>query len=309
MQKIRYIVLAILMLGMVGVIAFIIVRAEKTVVSVIYSPRILSDVKSKSYYENFSLESEGVKIKGLILNPSTDTDIAVIIAPGYQGSKELLLPLAEFFRDNGFLSVVFDPRGEGESDGEIYALGAFEDEDIEAIMDYLENSRGISQFVLFGISCGATASIIASARNQGRVIATIADSPFANILIAQGDGFFKKLWVRFCNFWGRIQKGIDLYKETNSLSCVEKVSHIMLIHCIEDRTLHFKNSVLLYNNAQEPKELWLVDKLDHVQAISYRTEEYLRRILNFIQRCLREGSMINRALFSFKSQNKLHRHH
>ncbi len=286
MQKKRYIVLVILLFCMAGLTAFIIAKAEKMVVSAIYSPRILLDAQPESNHEEFSLELEGAEIKGWVLQPQVSTDTAVIIAPGYQGSKALLLPLAEFFRNNGFLSVVFDPRGEGESDGEIYALGAYEDEDIEAIMDYLESSRKISQFVLFGISCGATASIIASSRNQERVVATIADSPFANLLIAQGDGFFKILWVRFCNFWGRVRKGIDLCKETNALSCIERVSHIMLIHCIEDKTLHFKNSVLLYNSAQEPKELWLVDDLDHAQGLTHRTEQYLQRILGFLQKCL-----------------------
>ena len=286
MQKIRYIVLAVLLLGVVGIISFIIAKAEKMVGLAIYSPRILPDVKPEGNHEEFSLDLEGAKIKGWVLQPQVSTDTAVIIAPGYQGTKALLLPLAEFFRDNGFFSVVFDPRGEGESGGEIYALGAFEDEDIEAIMDYLEKSHQISQFVLFGISCGATASIIASSRNQERVVATIADSPFANILIAQGGGFFKILWVRFCNFWGKVRKGIDLCKETDALSCIGKVSHIMLIHCIEDRTLHFENSVLLYNSAQEPKELWLVDNLDHVQAITHCTEEYLQRVLGFVQKCL-----------------------
>lgn len=272
----------IVLFGILAVVAFGIYKINKTFTLAMHSPRIVPDKKPESVNE-LNVPFEDGTIRAWVVNsPQESADIAVIFAPGYQGSKAFLMPLAEYFSSQGFLGVVFDPRGEGESDGEVYALGAFEDEDMEIIMNWIEKNYNIHQFVLFGFSAGATASIIAASRNQSRVIATIADSPFANLFVAQGRGLLNVLWARLCNFWGRLRTGMDLFQETNALSVIDKVSGIFIIHGKEDKTIDFSNAQMLYDAAQNPKELWLVEGADHVQAVQFHREEYLARTLRFI---------------------------
>jgi len=280
----------IVFLGITVFVVFLAVafrQADITINLAMHSPRILPAQKPQIAHQEFSIEVEGDKVTGWILNESLrEPKTAIIFAPGYEGSKSLVLPVAEFFTKQGFVSVLFDPRGEGESDGEIYALGAFEDEDMEAIMDYVEENYRISQFVLFGYSCGATASIITAAKHPEKIVAVIADSPFANLIKAPGGNIGKILWAVFCNYWGWFKTGINLYKETNALAVVDKVAGIMFIHGKNDKTLSYSNSLELYRRAQEPKELWLIEGIDHVQALRFNPEKYFRKTLQFIQICL-----------------------
>lgn len=284
----KAVVCLVIVLAVLGFLAFVIYKIDKTFTLAMYSPRIVPSEKPAYIDIEADIMIDGQVIKTWIIGDAEVANTAIIFAPGYQGSRAFLAPLGEFFSRNGFLSVIFDPRGEGESDGEIYALGAFEDEDMEAVMNWIERNYDIHQFVLFGFSAGATASIIAASRNQDRVIAVIADSPFANLLLAQGNSWINKTWAWLCNLWGRLRKGIDLYRETNALAVANQVSGIFIIHGKKDRTIDFSNAQMLYDTAHDPKELWLVEGVDHVQAVKFHREEYLIRTLRFVYTTLRQ---------------------
>jgi hypothetical protein len=264
---------------------------NRTVGTLLLSPRVIPEKRPNNSHQEFQIDVDGSRINGWIVNKQDPSkDIAIIFAPGYMGSKNFMAPILDFFADQGFVSVSFDPRGEGESEGEVYALGALEDEDIEAVMKYLKETKGITKFVLFGFSCGATASIVAASRHPEEVVAVIADSPFANIVEARKKGLLGVLWVRICNLFAHLKTGIDIYKETNALAVVDKVSGIFLIHGKNDRAVNYHNSVMLYHAAQEPKEIWLVDNSDHAQAVKLYTDTYLQKVLNFINQQVVERS-------------------
>lgn len=237
-------------------------------------------------YEEFELTTEdGVALHAWYVPGRGDAGI--VMAPGYEDSMSVVLKYAPFLHEAGYHLLMFDPRGQGQSEGALYAFGSFEPEDIEAGIRHLRQQRGLQQIALFGHSNGASATLIAAARHPyPEVFAVVADSAFANLKLAaqspeNADPFLEALFPVYA--WvARLRLGFDLYARTNALSVVDRVSHVLFIHGTQDQKVTFQNSQRLYEQAADPKELWLVDGVEHVRAIDTHPDAYARRVLGFL---------------------------
>jgi pimeloyl-ACP methyl ester carboxylesterase len=104
----------------------------------------------------------------------------VLLLHGYLQDKRFVTPWAIRLAQEGFRCAVVDLRGHGESTGKHISFGAFEARDIAAVIDDLAR-RGwdVSRVGLFGISYGASVSLLAAGRDP-RVAAVVAFEPFAS---------------------------------------------------------------------------------------------------------------------------------
>lgn len=77
--------------------------------------------------------------------------------------------------------LLFDFRNSGESEGNLTTVGQLEVRDLLGAVDYVKSKPEISRkVVLLGFSMGATASLLAGARDR-EVDAVIADAPLADM--------------------------------------------------------------------------------------------------------------------------------
>ncbi|MBN2344452.1 MAG: alpha/beta fold hydrolase [Deltaproteobacteria bacterium] len=130
--------------------------------------------------------SEGAVIKGHLYRPdppTTDTPI-VVLAHGFAGVKEMLLPAyAEYFSQHGFAALTFDYRGFGDSEGVPGRLVPAEQiADIRNAITFATTLENIdaARIALWGTSYGGANAIVAAA--QDRRVKTLA------VQLTFGDG-------------------------------------------------------------------------------------------------------------------------
>jgi pimeloyl-ACP methyl ester carboxylesterase len=121
--------------------------------------------------------SDGVKISGWLM-PSTGKRATIVYSHGLFRSRRELLSRAVDLWKLGYGALLYDSRNHGESGPAKVSLGYFERLDAEAAVRFLrEEIRTEDKIVLFGISMGAAAALLAAAETPD-VAAVISDSSF-----------------------------------------------------------------------------------------------------------------------------------
>ncbi len=114
-------------------------------------------------YENVSFETrDGLTLKGWYV-PSKN-GAAVISFPGRKGPQKPAAMLAR----HGYGVLVFDRRGEGQSDGEPNAFGWGGDRDVKAAVDYLQSRSDVEPDRIggIGLSVGGEMMLEAAAEDH-----------------------------------------------------------------------------------------------------------------------------------------------
>lgn len=218
-------------------------------------------------------------------------DLCIIFVPGWRGKKEYFLsfnhqnlsPLYLLW-EKGFSLCLFDPRGLGESEGS-FDLGIHLDEDLTALIDFLSRWQNVRHFILFGFSAGANAAIrVAIERKE--VIATIADSVFVSIFNTKK---YPKVVVYLFYLLSSFKLGFGWTKKLDlSRMDLQQLSNVLLISGEKDRITPPEEAKFIFEEMKktQEKELWIVEGADHCQAIFLYPQEYLQRVLKFLERVL-----------------------
>ncbi|MFB6291222.1 MAG: alpha/beta hydrolase [Candidatus Bipolaricaulia bacterium] len=240
-------------------------------------------------FEEVSFKTKNdLTVKGWFVDKKR-TSRAVILAPGRGANRWDILqdaPVRDLY-ENNFDVLLFDPRSTGESDGKRYGFGYFESQDIVHAVQFLRKEKGETSVGVWGGSAGASAAIIAGLESEG-IDAIVADSPYANLRIAASNlGREKKdrvMQMLFPLYMGvaRFTLNFDVYSKTNLAKRVNNLKvPLFLIHGLEDRALEPMNSQIIYENAEGPKRIWLVEGAWHVGAHEIYPEEYRKRVTSF----------------------------
>jgi dipeptidyl aminopeptidase/acylaminoacyl peptidase len=121
--------------------------------------------------------SDGVNLSGWLV-PSGDRHTTIVYSHGlFRSRRELLERAADLWRQ-GYGALLYDSRNHGTSGPARVTLGYNERLDVEAAVRFLRDEvRSTDRVVLFGISMGATAALLAAAETPD-VSAVISDSSF-----------------------------------------------------------------------------------------------------------------------------------
>jgi len=163
-------------------------------------------------YERVSFPTEdGIELKGWFL-PSLDpeAEMTVVLLHGYPADKGDVLHRAEILIDS-FDVFLFDFRYLGESGGKFTTLGALEQRDLHAALDFLEKEKGIKKVALWGYSMGAAVSIMV-APERDIVRGVVSDSSYSDLRsMATGlhrPPFLGRILDEAVLLWGRVFFGI-----------------------------------------------------------------------------------------------------
>lgn len=122
--------------------------------------------------------SDGVPLKGWYVPAGPDARGTIVYCHGLNRTRIEMLPMEAFGHSLGYNGLLFDFRHSGESGGKIGTLGYKERLDAVAAVSYaLNREKAARPIVLWGISMGASASLMAAADSQD-VAAVISDSSF-----------------------------------------------------------------------------------------------------------------------------------
>lgn len=199
----------------------------------------------------------------------------------------------EFIRwlpDAGYNVLTFDYQGYGRSKGSVTRNGTIDD--ALAALDYLRRRPDVNsqRIVIFGQSIGGAVAAVLGALRRDQVRAVAIDSSFSGYRAITRYHVMRNPWLTVLAWWlpYTISAGLDPIDYVGRISPVP----LLFIHGRADRIAPWEMSQELYEAAKEPKDLWLIDDLDHTEVWEEHPEEARARLLDFFDRALAAGEQV-----------------
>jgi uncharacterized protein len=249
--------------------------------------------------------ADGLTLRGCYLKANGPRKGVILFGLEYGCNRWGCLSYTDFLREANYDIFTFEMRGQGDSPAQqgydpLQWVTDFEIEDFQTAVEYLKkrpdaDPKGIG---FFGLSKGGSAGLWVGAHDPW-VRCFVTDGAFAHMSVMVP---YMKQWiyiyarmpwlVRFIPHWYYVyaaRKGLKVIKEQRKTNYpeLEKVLHMLsprpwlMIHGGRDNYIKPAMAEALFSHARDPKELWIVDKAKHNQAMHVANGEYKRRILAF----------------------------
>jgi pimeloyl-ACP methyl ester carboxylesterase len=261
--------------------------------------------------------ADGLTLCGCYLHTQAERRLGVILFGLEFGSNRwACVPYCQFLVENGFDVFAFESRSQGESD----ALPGYEPlqwvtdhevRDAQAALAYLKaradaDPQGVG---FFGISKGGSAGLLAAAQDD-YVRCFVTDGIFATRTTMIP---FMRRWVMILSkrFW--LQNILPSWYygviADTALRRIRKESGcafphleralprlaprpLLMIHGGADSYISPEMARKLFVLARDPKELWIVERAKHNQALQVAGDEYRQHVLTFFQTHLAAGASV-----------------
>lgn len=232
--------------------------------------------------------ADGLKLSGWYV-PGRQPN-AIVIVHGISANRAYLLPQAQFLAGAGYHLLLFDLRGHGLSEGNMVTYGYGEALDVAAAVDYLAAQPGVQRIGGLGHSLGGAALVHAAAA-EPRLEALVVQSSYSSLGEVIGDSFermaglprwpFQPLVIALAEF--RTGARVADINSARDLATMP-ARPVLIIHARDDGFLLPRYAEEMYAAAQQPKELWLIDRAGgHVNPMVGHEAEYTKRVLNFFE--------------------------
>jgi dipeptidyl aminopeptidase/acylaminoacyl peptidase len=249
--------------------------------------------------------ADGLTLRGCYFRtPAPARKGVILFGLEFGSDRWACQPYCTALRDAGYDVFAYEPRNQGESekDPRYEPLQWVTDRDLadmRAAVKYLltrpdADPRGIG---VFGISKGGSTALLAAATERGvRCVAT--DGAYATYTTVVP---YMQRWIKIYSDRTWLQKrcpawlygfvggvGVNRVARTRGVTypSVEKAATklrqpLLMIHGEADTYIKPEMARALFDRAREPKELWLVPKAKHNQALTVAGDEYHRRLVAF----------------------------
>lgn len=239
--------------------------------------------------ENVCFDSDGLKLKGQLFFPGRTHYPVLCLCHGMprggtaDPNDRGYAGLAERFAEEGFLTVVFNFRGAGESEGNFDILGWTED--LKAVLKYIYtmNKTDTKNISLMGFSAGAAVSIYVAAQDK-RITSVISCACPDTSRLAKNREFAQKVVddyrkmgvIKDANFPHSLQSWMQGFDEVYSGKWIDRLAPrpVLLIHGDQDDVVSPTSAFNLYKQAGEPKDLLIIKGAGHRLRISEEAMSY-----------------------------------
>jgi uncharacterized protein len=238
-------------------------------------------------HENVAFEtSDGLRLRGWYVPSSNGA--AVIVFPGRKGTQK---PARMLVR-HGFGVLLFDRRGEGESEGDPNAWGWGGHRDVAAAVRFLQRRPDVERGRIggIGLSVGGEMMLESTARSPG-LKAVVSEGAGERSVRENLDMTGSSKWLEIPSSVA-LTAGIALFSNTDPpASLKDLVGHIaptpvFFIYGEHGQDGERNLNPTYYAAARGPKAIWEVPGSGHVGGIDARPKEYERRVTRFFDRAL-----------------------
>lgn len=282
-----------LLAGAVGYLSVSYVVAERFTHAARYRVDRAPQVVAPTHEDVTFRTSDGLTLRGWYFR--TGGDRAAIVVHGKDsnriaGENRTAEKIADFLIADGYDVLLFDLRGNGESDGDRFSLGYQERRDVAAAIEYV-TAFGIREdrIALVGISMGA-GTVLQTLLLHPNVGAVVADTAYtdARTVVAENleqvagvPGWFTPGVMLFSKLVfdldGDQVRPIDVVR-------ANRERPILFIHCDRDELLALHHPRELFAaSASKGSELWIATGCQHAWAFNHYPVEYQARVLAFLE--------------------------
>jgi len=224
------------------------------------------------------LKADGLKLVGELYVPSRDkVHPALCICHGIPAAPpdptdRGYTLLAQRFRHAGFITLIFNFRGAGRSEGNLDILGW--SRDLQAALDFLYNLEEVdkNRFCLLGFSGGAAVSVYTTAQDPrvSTVVTCACPADFRSLTQRETPldtvQRFRQIGsIRDKDFPPSIEEWQKGFETVSPIRWIDKISPrpLLLVHGDADELIPLEHAHKLYQKAKEPKELKIVPGAKH----------------------------------------------
>ncbi len=251
-----------------------------------------------------------IPLKGWYIPAGGQARGTIIYSHGHNRTRVEMVPEAVFAHGLGYNGLLFDLRHQGQSGGEITTLGYHERLDIEGAVRYLlEEEKAARPIVLWGVSMGAAAALMAAADSPD-VAAVISDSSFRSFrdVIVHHAKLFLHL-PRFpipeeVIYWAA-WRGHFSPADFDLEKAVERMGRrpVLLVAVDGDRRMPPAVARALYARSTSPqKELVILPGSRHGEGFKQAPQKYQQAVSRFLARLSAAPAAKSVAKEEIKSQ-------
>jgi dienelactone hydrolase len=230
--------------------------------------------------------SDGLVLRGWYV-PSKN-GAAVISFPGRKGTQKPARMLAR----HGYGVLLFDRRGEGESEGDPNAWGWAGYQDVDAAVRFLERRPDVEAGRIggIGLSVGGEMMLEAAGRSHG-LNAVVSEGAGERSLRELLDMTTGDKWLQLPSF-ATLNAGVALFAGVapppSLKDLVPRISPtpVFFIYGEHGQPGERNLNPTYYAAASAPKQIWEVPGSGHVGGITAQPNEYERRVVGFFDRTL-----------------------
>jgi hypothetical protein len=231
--------------------------------------------------------SDGLKLKGWYV-PSRN-GAAVIAFPGRSGPQKQTRMLAR----HGYGVLLFDRRGEGESEGEPNAFGWGGEKDVKAAIAFLARRPDVDRGRIGGIGLSVGGEMMLEAAAETDALKAVVSEgagarAFSDEMDQELHGVDKWMNASFSAIkTASIAVFANQSPPANLRHLVDRIAPRPLLLIAAPNSKHGEElNRGFFKAAKEPKTLWEIPESKHVGGIAARPAEYERRVIRFFDDAL-----------------------
>jgi dipeptidyl aminopeptidase/acylaminoacyl peptidase len=192
--------------------------------------------------------------------------------------------LAQRFCHAGFVTLIFNFRGTGKSEGNLDILGW--SRDLQAALDFLYNLNGVdkTRFCLLGFSGGAAVSVYTAAHDPRVFLVVTCACPADFHSLRQRETppdtiqRFRQIGaIRDKDFPPSIEEWQEGFEIITPINWIDRISPrpLLLVHGGADELIPLEHARRLYRKAKQPKELKIVPGVKHKMRLDKAAMDFV----------------------------------
>jgi esterase/lipase len=244
--------------------------------------------KLKAEQVSFPSES-GSNISGWFV-PGKNNMGGILLLHGVRSNRLQMIKRAKFLNEYGYSVLLIDFQAHGESLGERITFGYLESLDADAAFTFLENKISHKNIGVVGVSLGGAAVLLGKVAKRSNAI--ILESVYPTIeeaiknRIALRLGELGRYLAPLLTLQIKPRLGINI-DQLHPIDHIKNVKGAIFVVCGSiDKHTTMEESKRMFEHANEPKQLWVIDGAAHVDFSSFAEDRYKTKVLSFFKHYL-----------------------
>ncbi len=213
---------------------------------------------------------------------------SVLLLHGIRANRTQMIGRAKFLNDAGYSVLLIDMQAHGETAGTHITFGYRESRDVRDAVAFLRSQNPHHAIGVLGVSLGGAAILLGNEPLKANAV--VVEAVYNNIAKAAKNrlkirlGSVGQLLAPLLLWQIGPRLGIELDSLSPSVAIAHLQSPVMIIAGENDQRTTLADSRDLYDNASEPKILWIVPGAKHEDFHRKYKKEYESRVLGFLQK-------------------------